>query len=179
LKKNHIPKCLVPLERLFENNDVSKKFLIQSQEKDAVDYNIGTDTNSKIIKISKALYEEKRRRYVNLMKEFVDVFVWSYEDLNIFDTKIIQHKIPLKAGSKPFRQKMRQFNSMLLPIIEKEVKKMLDANIILPYRYSEWVANLVPVRKNNGEIRLCVDFRNMNRCSLKDNYPLPKMYYIM
>ena len=46
-------------------------------------------------------------------------------------------------------------------------------------RYSEWVANLVPVRKKNGEIRLCVDFRNLNRASLKDNYPLPKMDHIL
>ena len=46
-------------------------------------------------------------------------------------------------------------------------------------RYSEWIANLVPVRKKNGEIRLCVDFRNLNRASLKDNYPLPKMDHIL
>ena len=52
---------------------------------------------------------------------------------------------------------------------------MLDAQIILPLRYSNWIANLVPVRKKNGEIRLCVDFKNLNKASLKDNYPLPKM----
>jgi hypothetical protein len=46
---------------------------------------------------------------------------------------------------------------MLLPIMEKEVKKLLDEKIIIPLRYSEWVANLVPVRKKNGEIRLCVN----------------------
>ena len=39
--------------------------------------------------------------------------------------------------------------------------------------------NLVPVRKKTGEIRLCVDFRNLNRVSLKDNYPLPKMDHIL
>jgi hypothetical protein len=68
---------------------------------------------------------------------------------------------------------------MLLPIMEKEVKKLLDAKIIIPLRYSEWVANLVHVRKNNGEIRLCIDFRNLNRSSKKDNYPLPKMEHIL
>ena len=68
---------------------------------------------------------------------------------------------------------------MLLPIMEKEVKKLLYAKIIIPLRYSKWVANLVPVRKNNGEIRLCVDFRNLNRSSKKDNYPLPKMEHIL
>lgn len=68
---------------------------------------------------------------------------------------------------------------MLLPILEKEVKNILDAQIIVPLRFSKWVANLVPVRNNNGEIRLCVDFRNMNRSSKKDNYPLPKMEHIL
>ena len=41
------------------------------------------------------------------------------------------------------------------------------------------MANLVPVRKKNGEIKLCVDFRNLNRSSLKDNYPLPKIEKIL
>lgn len=52
---------------------------------------------------------------------------------------------------------------------------MLDAQIILPLRYSNWVANVVPIRKTNGEIRLYVEFRNLHKASLKYNYPLPKM----
>jgi hypothetical protein len=68
---------------------------------------------------------------------------------------------------------------MLFPVMEKEVKNLLDEKIIIPLRYSEWVDNLVPVRKKNGEIRICVYFRNMNRSSKKDNYPLPKMEHIL
>jgi hypothetical protein len=41
------------------------------------------------------------------------------------------------------------------------------------------VANLVPVRKKNGDITLCVDLRNLNRISKKDNYPLPNMEHIL
>lgn len=67
----------------------------------------------------------------------------------------------------------------MLPSIKKEVRKLLQAKIIVPLRYSEQVENLVPVRKKNGEIRLCVDFQNLNRASLKENYPLPKMDYIL
>ena len=55
----------------------------------------------------------------------------------------------------------------------------MDAKIIVPLRYSSWVANLVPVRKNNGEIRLCVDFRNLNKSSLKYNYPFPKIERVL
>jgi hypothetical protein len=91
----------------------------------------------------------------------------------------MEHKIPLKQGVKPCRKKIRQINPILLSVIEKEAKKLLDANIIVPLRYFEWVANLVLVIKKNGEIRLCVDFSNLNRSSLKDNYPLPKMDHVL
>jgi len=37
----------------------------------------------------------------------------------------------------------------------------------------------MPIQKKSGEIRLCVDFRNMNKVSLKDNYPLPKMDHVL
>jgi hypothetical protein len=56
---------------------------------------------------------------------------------------------------------------------------MLYAKIIIPLRYSDSLANLVPVRKKSGEMHLCVDFRNLNKCSLKYNYPFPKMDHIM
>jgi hypothetical protein len=66
-----------------------------------------------------------------------------------------------------------------MPLIEKEIKKMHDVKIIVPLRFSKWVSNLVPSRKKTGEIRLCIDFRNLNKVSLKDNYPLPKMDHIL
>jgi hypothetical protein len=59
------------------------------------------------------------------------------------------------------------------------LKRLLDAKIIVPLRYSEWVDNLIPVRKKSGELMLCVGFRNLNTSSLKENYPLPKMDHIL
>ena len=67
----------------------------------------------------------------------------------------------------------------LEPLIQDEVKKLLDAKIIFKVRHSEWVSNLVLVRRKSGEIRLCVDFRNLNRASDKDNYPVPPMEQIL
>jgi hypothetical protein len=67
----------------------------------------------------------------------------------------------------------------LIPLIEKEIKKMYDAKIIVPLGFSKWVSNLVPTRKKTKEIRLCIDFQNLNKVSLKDNYPLPKMDHLL
>jgi hypothetical protein len=55
------------------------------------------------------------------------------------------------------------------------LKKLLDAKIIFHVRHSSWVENLVSVRKKSGEIRLCVDFRNLNKASEKEKYPVPPM----
>jgi ribonuclease HI/uncharacterized small protein (DUF1192 family) len=179
LPSNHIPRGLIPLEILFDGNDVPVKGRIAGDDADTTECNIGTSEEPKFVKLSKSLTEEQRIRYTDLLKEFTDVFAWTYQDLKTYDTSVIEHKIPLKEEARPFKQKLRQINPTLLPVMEREVKKLLDAQIIVPLRYSSWVANLVPVRKKNGEIRLCVDFRNLNRSSRKDNYPLPNMEHIL
>jgi ribonuclease HI len=179
LPSNHIPRGLVPLERLFDGNDVAVKGRVSGDDADTAECNIGTPEEPKFVKLSKSLTKEQRAEYTELLREFADVFAWTYEDLKAYDTSVIEHKIPLKEEAKPFKQKLRPINPMLLPVMEKEVKKLLDAQIIVPLRYSDWVANLVPVRKKSGEIRLCVDFRNLNRSSRKDNYPLPNMEHIL
>ena len=172
LKDNFLPKGLTPLEDLFDSNDVSRKPKMEPLRSDIEECNISIELKPKMIKLSKALPQQEKEKYIALFKEFQDVFAWSYEDLKSYDTNIIQHKILIKEDQKPFRQKLRRINPVLMPLIEKEVKRMYDAQIIAPIRYSDWVSNLVPTRKNTGEIRLCVDFRNLKKVSLKDNYPL-------
>ena len=61
---------------------------------------------------------------------------------------------------------------MLLKIKE-EVKKQLDAGFLEMAKYSEWVANIVSVPKKDDKVRMCVDYRDLNRASPKDNFPLP------
>jgi hypothetical protein len=63
----------------------------------------------------------------------------------------------------------------LEPQGKAELNKILAARIIFPVRHTQWISNLVHVRKNNGDIRLCVDFINVNKYSEKDNYPVPPM----
>ena len=97
----------------------------------------------------------------------------------MYDTKSIQHVIPIKVGVKPYQHPLRKMHPNIEPLIQSEVKKLLDAKIIFKVRHSEWVSNLVPVRKKSGEIKLCVDFVNLNRASDKDNYPVPPMEQIL
>jgi hypothetical protein len=68
-----------------------------------------------------------------------------------------------------------KYHPSLEPLMCQELKKLLDANIIFQVRHSTWVANLVHVRKKSREIRLCVDFKNLNRDLKKDNYLVPPL----
>ena len=56
---------------------------------------------------------------------------------------------------------------------------MLRERIIYPIHHSTWIENIVVVMKNNQEIRICIDSRNMNHTSLKDNYTLPNMDHLL
>jgi hypothetical protein len=127
LPNNHIPRGLVPLEMLFDRNDVSLKGEILEDDAGAIRCNIGTESEPKFVNLSRSLEKEKRSEYVGLLREFADVFSWTYEDLKTYDTSVIDHKILLKGEANPFKKKLKQINPMLLPIMEREVKKLLQA----------------------------------------------------
>jgi hypothetical protein len=97
-----IPKGLVPLENIFDNNDVAKNHKIIANEEEIEDCNIGTKEDPKIIKLSKKLNPEVKERYIKLMKDFPDVFAWSYKDLKVYDAKVIEHVILVKNDQNPF-----------------------------------------------------------------------------
>jgi hypothetical protein len=85
----------------------------------------------------------------------------------------------MKPQTLPFQQKLRKMHPKLELTVQKELNKLLSAKIIFLVRHTQWVSNLVPVWKKNGEIRLCVDFQNLNKASDKDNYPVPPMEQIL
>ena len=61
----------------------------------------------------------------------------------------------------------------MLRKIKEEVKKQLDAGFLEVSKYLQWLANIVPVPKKDGKVRMCVDYQDLNRTSPKDNFPLP------
>ncbi|XP_074283593.1 uncharacterized protein LOC141608135 [Silene latifolia] len=54
-----------------------------------------------------------------------------------------------------------------------EVNKLIEAGFIHEVKYSTWITNIVPVRKKNGQLRMCVDFRDFNDACPKDDFALP------
>ena len=96
LKDNFFPTGLTPLEDSFDSNDIPRKPKMQPLNAEIEDCNIGTTENPKMIKLSKPLPVDQKFKYIELFKEFQDIFYGSYEDLKSYDTSVIQHTIPLK-----------------------------------------------------------------------------------
>eukprot|EP00253_Pinus_taeda_P013331 PITA_13331 len=81
-------------------------------------------------------------------------------------------------NEKHVQQKLRKIQPNLENKIKTELNKLLKAKIIFPVRHSKWVSNMVHVRKKNEDIRICIDFRNLNKACQKENFPLPPLEQI-
>ena len=57
--------------------------------------------------------------------------------------------------------------------IKAEVMKQFNTGFLVVTSYPQWVANVVLVPKKGGKVRMCVDYRDLNRASPKDDFPLP------
>ena len=88
------------------------------------------------------------------------------------DRSIVEHWLSIKPGYRPFKQAPRRFNPNVLDDIKKETERLLEAKFIRPCRYEEWISNIVPVYKKNGKLRVCIDFRDLNKATPMDGYPM-------
>ena len=83
------------------------------------------------------------------------------------------HKIDT-GGSRPLRQALRRQPISLQAEIDQQLRQMEEQGIIYPSQ-SEWSSNIVVVRKKDGSLRCCVDYRHLNERTIKDTYPLPRI----
>jgi hypothetical protein len=81
--------------------------------------------------------------------------------------EVAEHKLNIKPGSKPVRQRLRHFND--------EKCKAIGEEVIREVFHPEWLANLVLVKKKNKKWRMCVDYTSLNKACPKDPFPLPRI----
>ena len=107
----------------------------------------------------------------DLIRRHTGVVGASELDLGLTDT--VTHTIDIE-NSGPIKQRYRRFPEPLKTEIRGELDKLLDRKIIEP-SHSAWSSPLVPVRKKNGKLRLCIDYRAVNAHTRKDSFPLPHL----
>ena len=105
-----------------------------------------------------------------LFKEFRDVFSQGDDDLG--NTPLLEHGI--ETHGPPLRQPYRQQNRAVRREEMAQVQQMLSSRVIRPSN-SPWASLVVMVRKKDGSLRFCVDFRQLNAATIKDAHPLPRI----
>ncbi|KAA0065385.1 uncharacterized protein E6C27_scaffold17G00500 [Cucumis melo var. makuwa] len=116
----------------------------QSTVDELKEVNLGTIEEPRPTFICASLSSEEEDKYMSLLTKYKDIFAWSYKEMPGLDPKI-----------------------------EVEVNKLIEAEFIREVKYPTWIANIVPVRKKNGQLRVCVDFRDLNNACPKDDFSLP------
>jgi hypothetical protein len=86
---------------------------------------------------NKTLETDSISEMIGLLKEYSDCFAWNYTKMPGLSREIVEHRLPIKSGFRPFKQKARTFRPDLLPRIKDEIHRLLEANFIRPCRYAE------------------------------------------
>jgi hypothetical protein len=135
--------------------------------------NIGPGDKSRPTFVSKKLDLSLREPMIALLKEYSNCFSLDYTEMPGLDRSIVEHRLPVKKGFRPFQQWAHQMRTEVLEEVKKEIEKILEAGFIRPCRYAEWISSIVPIQKKDGRWRVYVDFRDLNRATPKDEYPMP------
>ena len=113
----------------------------------------------------------EKEKFYTLLISFADVFPDNEDDLG--HTEMAKHHIDTGSAT-PIRQPVRQVPKHKQEEAQKLIQRLLDKNIISPSQ-SPWSSPVILVRKKDGSLRFCVDYRKVNSVTRKDAYPLPRI----
>jgi len=117
------------------------------------------------------LSEEQRETVSALLHEYEDVF--SKGEFDVGCTRLIEHHIET-GQHRPVRQALRRHPVAYLDAIDEHVDQLRQRDMVEPSG-GPWCSNIVVVRRKDGRLRLCVDYRCLNARTYYDSYPLPNI----
>lgn len=153
-----------PLPREKGDQPITVDCSVQQQNMDtksSLNFDFGTSS----------LPEGWKHRITQTLNTFSDVF--SHNDLDFGHATKVQHHINLKDET-PFKQRSRPIHPHDFEAVKKHLKALLDAGVIKESE-SPFSSPIVVVRKKNGDVRLCVDYRKLNLQTIRDAYALPNL----
>ena len=85
--------------------------------------NLGTNDEKIEVKIGSSLDLSTKKEIVDLLKKYVDIFAWSYQDMSGLSIEIVEHQLPMRPECKPIQQKLKRIKLEMLLKIKEEVKQ--------------------------------------------------------
>ncbi len=113
------------------------------------------------------------------MREFKDVFAWTYKNLKRIPLELTQHRIEMDTTIPSAHQARYRLNPNYARIVKQDIKKLLAIGFIESIEKATWLSPIIIVPKKNGELRICINLRKLNATTKKDPYSLPFTYEVM
>ena len=116
IKGNFMPKVVRTLEGMFDLQSNFQKLANVKTNSSSMQHelvNMGSEAEPKYVNLEKCCLPGEICNFVKLFQQYKDIFSWMYEDLKNYDTRTIQHVIPIKTGAKPFQQQLRKMHPKL------------------------------------------------------------------
>ena len=120
-------------------------------------FNIGTENEPRILYISKDTAPKERREIEKILIKYSKVFAWTYEDMPGINRDIAQHYIPTKERCKLVKQKLRRLKPEWAQLVKEDIEKQIKAKFSEVRDYLKWLANVIPVPKKDGRVRICIE----------------------
>ena len=108
----------------------------------------------------------------NFVNEFDDLFMKQKADIG--RCTIAKHTIEEEPGALRHREGARRTSPEKDERANQEVRNLLALGMIQP-SLSHWASDIVMVKKKNGKLRFCCNFRPLNEVTIKDAYPWPRI----
>jgi hypothetical protein len=124
------------------------------------------------------LSEESREcSNIEIVKEFSDVFPEELPKI-LPPERSVDHHIDLISGSKPFSRAPYRLSKFETDEVEKLVHELLSHGHIQPSK-SPWAAPVLFARKKDGKLRFCVDYRALNKQTVRIFFPIPTLMFLL
>ena len=115
----------------FDTED--RKVTPISSSTELIDF--GAPDQPREIRIGSSLSPDERSRLIDLLRSYLDVFAWSYEDMSGLDPSIVQHHLPILPHVRPVKQKLRRLHPRWSLRVKEEVQKQLSVGFLSVVKY--------------------------------------------
>lgn len=103
---------------------------------------------------------------------YKDHVAWNYNGMPSLDWGLVENPLQIKLGFKLRKQPWQRMVPDIINHVKEKIEGLLEVGFIKLIRYDEWISNIMLILKKNGNLRICIDFGNMNIVTLKDENPM-------
>ncbi|GJU49860.1 reverse transcriptase domain-containing protein [Tanacetum coccineum] len=154
---------IIPVECAMVSGPEEQPILVNKVKEERVKVAINPEHPEQTVMIGSDLTEKTRSKLCNLLQRSLDIFAWTPTDMTGVPRQIAEHRLNVRKGCQPVRQKKRGQAAERNVAINDEVSKLVTAGIMREVHYHDWLSNPVMVKKSDNSWISWLIFKDLNK----------------